>query len=1007
MIPLQLTLKNFLSYRSATLDFRGFHTACICGSNGAGKSSLLEAITWVLWGKSRAASDDDAISAGAKDVRVDFTFISNHQTYRAIRSRARGKSVALEFQVQTESGMFRPITAKTVRATQEQIIFYLKLDYDTFVNSAYLRQGRADEFMLRRPNERKQILADLLKLDRYEELSEKAKEASKEFKGQSEQLELNLQPLQRELEKREEILREGESLESQLKHLHDLQKLEGQQLQALQDKDRDRASWQQQATWQQNQYQQVERECDRLLQDRAILQERLAELQQLCDRADDINAGYQALLRLQQQEESFAAKFQVYQDAQQQKQQVEQQLTQKINELNLQVRQVQTRLETLEQQEQELQNTLRRAPEINAALEQLQQHRQHLQALDRLQLQVSPLLQRRNALLFEIDRAQARISARLEQLQARAEEFARAMSEVPRLRQQLLDVSAEVEALDKKKVYRDRVNDKGQERKKEIALLEESQRACTEQIAELQTKLEMLEIPNAVCPLCDRPLDEHHHHRVVQKTQSQQEALNNQIWHIREQLVACEREVQNLRLEYKQLTDDLARHDSLLQQQGQLEADLERTFEVHEQLLETKAELDDLESAIASGNYALDYQTELQSLEQQLQQLNYDEQTHALVRGEEKRWRWAEIKQANLEEARRKQKQLEAQKPQLQAQFQELRTAVEQLRVNSDLQQQLQQIEQAIAQLGYDRAQHQQIISASRQAQSWQLQYQNLQQAIGQLPQQQARFAESEQRLQMRLAERETMKERLESLIAQTAQMTDYSPEIQRLEQQIQQRRRQMDDAIAHQGRIQQQLSQLDTFQKQHEQTAEQLQAVRRKHRVYQELAQAFGKNGIQALMIENILPHLEAQTNQILARLTGNQLHVQFVTQKASKSSSKKKVKTIDTLDILIADARGTRPYETYSGGEAFRINFSIRLALARLLAQRAGTSVQMLIIDEGFGTQDREGCDRLIGAINAIASDFSCILTVTHMPQFKEAFQTRIEVHKTAEGSQLHLLN
>jgi exonuclease SbcC len=128
-------------------------------------------------------------------------------------------------------------------------------------------------------------------------------------------------------------------------------------------------------------------------------------------------------------------------------------------------------------------------------------------------------------------------------------------------------------------------------------------------------------------------------------------------------------------------------------------------------------------------------------------------------------------------------------------------------------------------------------------------------------------------------------------------------------------------------------------------------------------------------------------------------------VTQRASRGRSKKNTKLIDTLDILIADARGTRAYETYSGGEAFRINFAIRLALARLLAHRAGTSLQMLIVDEGFGTQDREGCDRLIAAINAIASEFACILTVTHMPQFREAFQARIEVSKNQNGSQLSL--
>lgn len=213
-------------------------------------------------------------------------------------------------------------------------------------------------------------------------------------------------------------------------------------------------------------------------------------------------------------------------------------------------------------------------------------------------------------------------------------------------------------------------------------------------------------------------------------------------------------------------------------------------------------------------------------------------------------------------------------------------------------------------------------------------------------------------------------------------------------------------------GRLQQQQQQLETLQTQFDTLSTQLKTIQRQHRVYHELAQAFGKNGIQALMIENVLPQLEAETNRILARLSANQLHVQFITQRSPKrnpSRIKAKLeatKMIETLDILIADARGTRPYETYSGGEAFRVNFAIRLALARLLAQRSGTALQMLIVDEGFGTQDAEGCDRLIAAINAISSDFACILTVTHVPHFKEAFQSRIEVCKTVNGSHLQLI-
>src|SRR5919199_6052616 len=205
MIPLQLTLKNFLSYRNATLDFRGLHTACVCGPNGAGKSSLLEAITWVIWCESRSGSEDDVIHAGAKDVRVDFVFQNNQQTHRIIRTRNRGQSSSLEFQIETPNG-FRSLTEKGMRATQQLIMHHLKLDYDTFINSAYLRQGRADEFMLRRPTERKQILADLLKLNQYEELAEQAKDLSRQFKGQAEQLEQSSQTIQQQLEQREGTL---------------------------------------------------------------------------------------------------------------------------------------------------------------------------------------------------------------------------------------------------------------------------------------------------------------------------------------------------------------------------------------------------------------------------------------------------------------------------------------------------------------------------------------------------------------------------------------------------------------------------------------------------------------------------------------------------------------------------------------------------------------------------------------------------------------------------------
>ena len=1004
MIPLQLTLKNFLSYREATLDFRGLHTACICGSNGAGKSSLLEAITWVLWGQSRAASEDDVINAGAKDVRVDFTFHSHQQTHRVIRSRHRGRASSLEFQVETPNG-FRSLTAKGIKATQKQILDYLKLDYDTFINSAYLRQGRADEFMLRRPSERKQILADLLKLDQYEELAEQARDLSKQFKGQAEQLEQSLQAIALQLEEQETITQQQATLETSLKQLHQAQKTDQKQLQQLQSLEHQRRTLQQQLNFVQQQHQNLSKDRDRLQQEIASTEAQQQQLSQLLNQKDQITEAYSQYLHLQEQDELLSTKFQAYQQAQQQQQQLQQLLTKQVNELNLQIRDKQAQLKALSSQEQEIQDSLSRSGEVTAALEKLNRAREHLSQLDSLQLEVSPLLERRHTLQAKLDRVQTRLTAKLEELYSSENQLSAQVATTPQLRQQCLSVGAAITDLEKKRVYQQRVQEKGLERRHFQERLQENQRRYEKQLAELTQKIQMLQTQDAICPLCEQPLDEIHEQQVLQKTQTEQKEVQDQFWVVREQLAVCERELQILRQEYAELSQEIAPYEDLIEQRGQLEARLEATDEVYDRLYEVSQEKKQLEEALGVGNYASELQAELQQLDFQLQQLNYNEQTHALARGEVERWRWAEIRSAKLEDAQRRQGKIDAQKPQLLAQLDALKISLEQLQTSSPLQQQLTALEQQIAEIAYNLEAHNQLRVAVRQAQSWQLRYQELTTAQQQYPQVCQRLASLNQSWEGRRSDQEGISSQIKQIVKQLEEYPDITNDIHTLEERIQQRRQQLDQQLANQGRLQQHLTQLESLQTQYKEQQQKLQEFQRQYRVHQELALAFGKNGIQALMIENILPQLEAETNQILTRLTGNQLHVQIVTQRAGRSSSRKQTKLIDTLDILIADASGTRAYETYSGGEAFRINFSIRLALARLLAQRAGTSLQMLIVDEGFGTQDTEGCDRLIAAINAIASDFSCILTVTHMPQFKEAFQTRIEVSKTQQGSQLSL--
>ena len=182
------------------------------------------------------------------------------------------------------------------------------------------------------------------------------------------------------------------------------------------------------------------------------------------------------------------------------------------------------------------------------------------------------------------------------------------------------------------------------------------------------------------------------------------------------------------------------------------------------------------------------------------------------------------------------------------------------------------------------------------------------------------------------------------------------------------------------------------------QQALAELQAARSSYGV---LVDAFGRGGIQALLIEAALPELEAQANDLLARLTDHRMTLSLETQRQSRQGN-----VSETLEIRIADELGTRSYELFSGGEAFRIDFALRVALAKLLASRAGAPLRTLFLDEGFGTQDPGGRERLVEAIQTIQDEFDLILVVTHIEEMKEAFPVRIDVSKDDSGSSLEVV-
>jgi len=202
-------------------------------------------------------------------------------------------------------------------------------------------------------------------------------------------------------------------------------------------------------------------------------------------------------------------------------------------------------------------------------------------------------------------------------------------------------------------------------------------------------------------------------------------------------------------------------------------------------------------------------------------------------------------------------------------------------------------------------------------------------------------------------------------------------------------------------GAAEQLVNVLDTLRERKAALTGEREALNRRIADLRQLERAFGKDGIPALLIEQALPEIEETTNELLSRLSNGRMSFRFETQREYKDNKREDMK--ETLDLIISDGLGKRDYEMFSGGEAFRVNFSIRLALSKLLARRAGARLQTLVIDEGFGSQDAQGRQRLVEAISTVRDDFAKILVITHLEELKDAFSTRIEVTKTDKGSQV----
>lgn len=848
MKPLTLYMRNFKSYGDKTpvFDFNSFDIVLLTGENGNGKSSIADAIAWCIWGQCKGMTGrsgiDDLVRTGADEMEVVFTFEEDENQYKIIRKRDKKRQQSsLDLFIEAD-GEFTPISGNTISETQSKIQHIIKLDYDTYLCTAYLSQGKADMFAVKRPNERKEVLAEILNLSSYDRLEELAQEERRLLKGDAEMLE-------REIKGLEDRLEDEEVTAKQLREV-------SAELDARQADDE---------------------EIGRRLEEKSRLyQEKRGLIKSLEGYRANLARVDREILRFKKEESGLTTKIQSYK----------------------------LLLKREESITKEYKRARKLAEEESLYRERLQVRTEIMRQLESIENDIE---KKRKEIEYNIGLIEQQIGIEKSKLGREA------------------DLSSEgdniIKLLDNFKVLEEKIaamEKQIENNTDDLASLKAEEKSLHRQIVELRERYKDLSGAESNCPTCRTPLSDDRRAGLLKAMAANGQDLQKSLKTTKKSI----EDLQNTQLKLKQNIDSSKRK---LKDRGKLETrlalierELKEIDAAKAKLKSLELKLEPLEKNIEAGKYAADFLKAQSELKIQLDKLSYNEDVHKNIRKELK---------------------------------------------------ELENIGDA---------------------------YQEVQVAKARL----ASYEESLERTTDLIRERKEYKRELVELVHELERLTGDIEDIKKDIATLEEDKRSVVDHInrlqSKRGALNERSKQIKAAKGQMEEKKQSLVELEEKIELYSILINVYGKKGIQAAIIENAIPELQDETNRILAKIADGQLTVEFLTQRDTKAGN-----TVETLDIKISDGLDTRKYETYSGGEEFRINFAIRIALSKILARRAGATVRMLVLDEGFGTLDERGRERLAQVINAISDEFEKIIVITHIQDLKEYFSNQIEVYMTPEGS------
>jgi len=997
MVPRKLSLKNFLSYGENTpaLDFGSFSIACLSGRNGHGKSALIDALTWALWGKCRVKNKEEVIKRGASDAHVELEFESEGNAYRILRSIAKkkgGSQGSLDLQVFDESaGSFKPLDQGA--KAQSAIEKILKMDYNSFICSSFILQGMADEFTKRTPAERKEVLSKILELDEYETLTRKAREHAQASDAYLAALEAEAARIETEMAQKVDFEKKLVQLRSEEESVSaDMAGFEAIRSGLIAEFESLKAKLETLSR--------LGREREESITLRGRLEEDLRVIRESISKDREIVAREAEILKAFGEFESARERDRILNEKQLTRSNLEKEIEKLRGSIEKEKAKLEQKAGQLEARIGENKKIIRgteeiiaREIEIESGFGKLTKALELDAALNEKKSEALALDARRSEIDMKIGQMRAGLEIRAKELAAKIKALDERASLSGKLTQEIAKLKASIGECEE-------LSRKAEALREELKKTDGGKQAAGARRAELEKRKaeekEKLHVLASAgedkhCPLCESPLEEEARAALVEKLSAVIKDLDENIGRAGTEIQALGKREETLRKELLPAESRIAQLPRLHKELGEKEQGLGETEAASLALAETRNVLDSVSESITEELYRKEFDAELNEIAEKRALLGYDGARHGEVKDEIETLRRYGTERELLKKELARRREAETEIGNAGKELVPLRTTLSEGSYGLEWREKARELGAELDNLGYDLREHEGIRETLSRLENSAREKEMLERAKLSLG-----LRESEEKKLKARAEEE--KERLGKIETEIKGLGGIEAAAKEIKEKMagageraESLRKRREELLMDISRSVSALERIGQLAVRKDEITGNMKVAKKEVLILRELVKAFGKNGLQALIIEHAVPEIEAEANRILSRLTEGTMTLSLEMVRPTQKGGEK-----ETLEIYIGDSSGTRSYETFSGGEAFRIDFALRVGISKFIANRSGAQLRTLVIDEGFGTQDREGLGQFVQVINSIKDDFDKILAITHVDELRERFPVRIEVTK-----------